>query len=48
LIAAPSKKSAHRASPAIHAHLPLIGKRQFSSLRTRTPRSYNTEVGELV
>ena len=42
-----AKKSTHGASPTVHAHLPRIGKRQFSSLRTRTLRSYNTGVGEI-
>jgi|SRR5450432_28065 hypothetical protein len=48
LLIASTKKSTHRASPTIQGHLPTIGKRQFSSLRTRMPRSYNTGVGEIV
>jgi hypothetical protein len=48
LLIAAFEETTHRASRAIQAHLPPIGKRQFSSLRTRTQRSYNTEVSELV
>jgi hypothetical protein len=45
---AASEQTARRVSPTIYAHLPPIGKRQHSSLRTRLPRSYNTGVGEVV
>jgi hypothetical protein len=40
------ENAASRIAPTIQADLPAIGKRQWSSLRTRTRRSYNTEVGE--